>query len=153
MKKLLIGLGIVFLCLLILGIIGILISANSGSKLDKSSKAYVDEVAPIILTSWNTQELLNRASPELLKFVPIDKLNTLFNMLSEKLGRLKEYKGSEGEAKINIIFPGGRTVRAEYIVRAVFEKGDAEVMVTLIQHNNKWRIQGFHVSSEALMPH
>jgi hypothetical protein len=64
MKKLLITLGIVFLALVVIVAAFIGYTAYSGSVLDKESKAYVDAAVPAIISSWNEQALLKRASPE-----------------------------------------------------------------------------------------
>jgi|GEM_PF-3090196 len=66
MKNLFIALGVIFLVIVIvvIGVVGFI--AYSGSKLDTSSKAYVDESVPQIVSTWSAKNLLDRASPELL---------------------------------------------------------------------------------------
>jgi hypothetical protein len=151
MKKLFMTLGVIFLCIIVIGIIGFSIAAYHGTKLDKSSKAYVDKIAPLIISSWNSKELVNRASPELLKAVPQDKWNAMFKMFSKKLEALKEYKGSKGDSFMNFS-PVGKVITAIYIAQATFEKGNAEIKISIIQHNEKWQLLGFYVNSPALMP-
>jgi len=141
-------LGVIFLGIIIAGVIGFAVVAYQGTKLDKSSKAYVDRVAPIIISSWNLQELMDHASPELLKMTPHDKLDSTFKMFSEKLGTLKEYKGSEGSSLMHL-FP--TVITAKYIARATFEKGNAEIRISIIRHNKKWQLVGFYVDSKAFM--
>jgi hypothetical protein len=151
MKKLFVILGVVFFCIVITGVIGFCIAAYYGTKLDKSSKEYVDEVTPIIISSWNSNELMSRASPELLKVAPQDKVEAMFQMFAEKLGSLREYKGSKGGSFMNIT-PAGKVVTASYIVEASFPYGDAEIKVRVIQHHGKWQILEFFVNSESFMP-
>lgn len=118
-----------------------------GGDLDGTSKAYVNEVVPIILSSFDPQELTSRASPELFKTLTKDKLSTLFSTLSSQLGAFKKYHGSEGEAHIRLnILPAAKIVTARYLAKADFEKGSAEIKVELIQHNGKWQILGFFVN-------
>lgn len=152
MKKLFIILGVIFLCIIVIGVIVFSIAAYHGTKLDKSSKAYLDEVIPVIVSSWNSQELIYHASPELLKIMPRDKVDGMFKMFSEKLGGLKKYKGSKGDSFVNFS-SSGKVITASYVVQAAFEKADAEIKISIIQHNNKWQILEFFVNSEALMPH
>ena len=152
MKKLLIVLGIIFVCIIVIGVIGSSIAAYHGTKLDKNSKAYVDEVIPVIVSSWNSQELIYRASPELLKIMPQDKVDGMFKMLSGKLGGLKKYKGSKGSSFVNFS-SSGKVITASYVVQAAFEKADAEIKISIIQHNNKWQILEFFVNSATLMPY
>lgn len=98
MKSCLSSLGVVFLVLVIVG--GALFGyvAYNGSKLDASSKKYVDDNIPVIVGAWNKDELLKRASPELMKAAPEGDIASLFSQLNTKLGSLVEYKGAKGEA-------------------------------------------------------
>ena len=151
MKKIFIVLGVIFLCIIIIGVIGFSITAYHGTKLDKTSKAYVDEVIPIIVSSWDSRELINRASPELLEVLSKDQLRDLFATFSKKLGRLKDYKESKGDALIKVS-PKGKIITASYIAQLAFEKADAEVKIGLIQHNEKWQLLEFRVKSDAFTP-
>jgi hypothetical protein len=151
MKKPFIVLGEIFLCIILIGAIVFSVAVYNGAKLDKSSKAYVDAVAPSIISSWNSQELIKRASPAFLKVTPQDKLDTMFKMFSAKLGALKEYKGSKGSSSISLS-PYGKIVTASYIVRATFEKADAEIKISIIQYNEEWQVLEFSVNSKASMP-
>jgi hypothetical protein len=56
MKKFLAVLGVIFACLIVVGIIFISIAAHTGSKLDAESKAYVDRMVPQIVASWDSKE-------------------------------------------------------------------------------------------------
>lgn len=150
MKKLLMVLGIIFICIIAIAVIGISIAAYQGTQLDKSSKAYVDEVTPVIISSWDPQEILSRSSPELQEVVSQDKLEAMFKMFSEKLGALKEFKGSEGDSLVRFSSKG-KAVTASYIVQAAFEKADAKIKIGLVQHEGNWQFLEFRVNSEALM--
>jgi heme/copper-type cytochrome/quinol oxidase subunit 2 len=70
MKKVLTILGAIFICLIVAGVIFFSGIYYYASRLDREAKAYVDEVVPIIVTSWNTKELINRASPEFFRLYP-----------------------------------------------------------------------------------
>lgn len=146
MKKVLKLIGIFIL----IGIIGFLILNYYGNKFDKESKAYVDQTAPIIIVNWNSEELITYSHPELLKVASPQKLKNFFNIFSERLGNLKEYSGSKGEATIHID-QIGIAVTAEYVIEAEFEKAPAKIRIQLIKQNNKWQILGFQVVSEALL--
>jgi len=150
MKKFFTVLGIIFLCLLVTGAIGFSMVAYQGAKLDKSSQSYVDQIVPIIIASWSPQELLDRASPELLEVAPRDKVDTMFREFTEKLGALKEYRGSKGDSLINFT-ASGKVVTAAYMARASFGKGDAEIKISIIQHDKKWQLLEFRVNSDMLI--
>ena len=58
--------GIALIAMLLIGgFIGY--SAYEGHGLDASSKEYVDKNIPLIISSWSKDELLKRASPQLLQ--------------------------------------------------------------------------------------
>ena len=66
MKKILTFFGITFLVLIIIVIAGVALVAIKGNKLDSESKAYVDTAFLPIVSDWNKEELIKRASPELM---------------------------------------------------------------------------------------
>jgi hypothetical protein len=67
MKRVLIALDVIFLLLVVVVAAFFGYAAMTGGKLDNESKAYVDAAVPAIVSSWNDQELLTRASPEFQK--------------------------------------------------------------------------------------
>jgi hypothetical protein len=143
-KKFFIILGAIFLTLIMLGAIGIGISAFKGAALDKESKAYVDAAVPAIISSWNTQELLSRASPELKQTTRPDDVERFFQTVGA-LGKMRKYQGSQGQSITSRILGRGTTISAEYHIEAEFEGGSAKIYVKLIKHGNLWQIGGFHV--------
>ena len=148
MKKILTILGAIFICLILVGVIAISGLYYYFSGLNKESKAYVDEVIPMIVTSWNSKELINRVSPEFLQVVSAEKIGLLFSTLSEQIGPLKDYKGSTGKAKVTIT-PKGKVIAANYLAKAVFEKAPAKIEIQTILLDNKWQIEGFRVTLDA----
>jgi hypothetical protein len=66
---------------------------------------------------------------------------------TRRLGVLKSYEGSKGEAKINYVSNSGKTISADYDAQATFANGKAQIKVLLIQVNGQWKIQAFSVSS------
>lgn len=151
MKKFFAVLGGVFACLIVLGIIFISVAAHTGSKLDTESKAYVDSIVPLIVRSWDSKELLNNASPELLKVAPADKIDPMFKIFAEKLGGYKEYKGSKGGAHVNIT-PQEKIITAAYMAQVTLDKADATVKIRVIKHGEEWQVLEFYVESPVLMP-
>jgi len=144
MKKFFIALGVIFLVLILLAAIGIGITAFKGAALDKESKAYVDAAVPAIISSWNTQELLSRASSELNQMTTANDVERLFQSL-RLLGKMQKYQGSQGESVTSKILGKGTTISGRYLVSADFEGGTAKIYVTLIKHGNLWQIAGFRV--------
>ncbi len=150
-KKLLIGIGLLYTGLILIATIGYLAVKIFGKDLDQESRAYVDQAVPLILTSWNAEELLKRASPELLKKTPPKTIKSLFNEMSRQLGPMKTYNGSEGEAHDSVNPEQGRQTVANYQAKAVFEKAPAKVDIKLILHNHEWKIFSFQVNFKAFL--
>jgi hypothetical protein len=149
MKKTLMILGGIFAVLLIAGVIGFAIIAMKGNALDKESKAYVDQVTPIILANLNKETLFKYASDELKKSASPEDFDKIFTWFT-KLGQFKEYKGSKGQANISVTTEKGKQITGVYQAQAGFEKGPATINITTIKKGDKWQIIGFHINSMAL---
>jgi hypothetical protein len=151
-KKILIVLGAIFLALIILAVIGIGIAAVKGSALDKQTKAYVDSTVPLIVSNWDEQALLSRASPEFTQAVDKEKLDKLYFMF-RKLGKFRNYEDSKGQSYMSMTTENGKFVTAVYVCKATFDAGPADIKVTLIKHGEKWEIAGFRLDSEVFLQH
>jgi hypothetical protein len=152
MKRFLAYLGVVFL--IVVAAVAILIgyAAVTGSKLDASSRAYVDEAIPKIVAAWSADEMLHRAAPQMLQSVTEAQLRELFARFAAKLGPLVSYAGSKGQSLVSIMLNSGRVVSAEYTAHVVFEHGLADIKALLFQGpDERWSIAGFHVNSPVLL--
>ena len=151
MKKLLIALGILFLVLIVIVAAFVGYDVFTGRALDTESKDYVDAAVPAIVSSWNEQELLRRASPEFQKAAGPADVDRLFGWF-RTLGHLQRYEGAEGGAVISVTPQTGRVVSGRYVAKAVFDSGEANIEIVLMKHGNVWQIAGFKVNSPALAP-
>lgn len=142
-------LGGIFLVIVIVAVIGFAIIATKGSALDKESKAYVDEVVPMILTDLNQETLFKYASPELIDSASQEEFDKLFNWFN-KLGDFKEYKESSGQAGMHYN-QKGETISAQYVAQVEFENGPAQVAVGIIKKDDRWQIFNFRINSKALI--
>ena len=152
MKKFFTILGGIFAVLIFVAVVGFFILNHFGTGLDEESKSYVDSNLPQIITNWNVDELINRASPELMKVAPKEKIKELFNAFSERLGPLKEYRGSNGQANMSVTTQEGKVITAAYVAEAIFEKAPATIQFRIIKHENNWQVLEFRVNSDALIP-
>lgn len=143
-----IGVLLLFVTLILAAFVGY--SAYRGPQFDASSRAYLDENLPPILSTWSTQELRSRASPQLLDVFNDEQARLLFRNLST-LGQLRELGDANGESNITFTPHAGRVITAAYIAKAYFEGGDAIVRARLILHDEQWKFLSFHVESPALM--
>ncbi len=151
MKKFLIVLGSIFLGIIVIVAASIAFVAVRGTRLDKESKAYADVATPAVVTTWSEKALLDRASPEFKKAVTIDQLDRLFRWIST-LGTPQKIEPAEGHALMSATTQYGKRITADYDIKATFEKGEANIHLTLIKHGDNWQIMGFRVNSPALVP-
>jgi hypothetical protein len=137
--------------LLIGGFVGY--SAYQGRVLDTSSKEYVDKNIPLIISSWSKDELLKRASPQLLNVIneKPDQIDHLFQGFA-KLGAMRSYDGSKGDSNVSYTNRDGKVITAAYISDAIFENGDAHISVRLIQTSGSWKFLMFNVNSPLFAP-
>jgi hypothetical protein len=137
--------------LLIGGFVGY--SAYQGRLLDASSKEYVNKNIPLIISSWSKDELLKRASPQLLSVIneKPDQIDHLFQGFA-KLGAIRSYDGSKGDSNVSYTNRDGKVITAAYIADAIFENGDAHISVRLIQTSGSWKFLTFNVNSPLFAP-
>ena len=121
-----------------------------GKALDASSKAYVMANVPPIVSSWSKQELLKRASPELLKELREHpgQIDGMFQKLSA-LGPMLSFGSVQGESNISYDLPDGKASIAAYVVKAVFANGTVKIKVRLILREGKWKFLNFYVTAPA----
>jgi hypothetical protein len=144
--------GIALIAMLLIGgFIGY--SAYEGHGLDASSKEYVDKNIPLIISSWSKDELLKRASPQLLQVLnkKPDQIDRLFQDFA-KLGAMRSYDGSKGDSNVSYTNKDGKLVTAAYIADATFANGSAHISVRLIRTYDSWELLMFNVNSPLFAP-
>jgi len=154
MRKIIRWLGVVLsaaLAVIVILAVGLFFMIRGGSALDAESKAYVDDAVVAISAHWDRKELTSRASPELKQKLKPAELDSLFDALSTGLGPLVEYRGAKGQATIASTIGTGTTRTANYVAGARYQRGEAEIRISLIKLEDHWLIQGFFVNSNALL--
>jgi hypothetical protein len=141
-------LGIVFLVLLIS--IGMFFAW--AYQQDKSARSYVSAAVPAIFNEWDVDALKRRASEQLSNDPQFrSAAPQMFLMLQRALGKLKRTQEAEGTAGYNVggMSPAQGTY-GDYVIRAEFERGEAELRLLVVRERGAWRIRGFNVNSPAL---
>jgi len=123
--------------------------ASVGSVLDKESKAFVDAAVPAIVSGWDVGELQKRASDEFNNSVDNADLQRYFAIL-RKMGTLREYRGSTGEAQIAISFLNGVEITALYAASADCDEGAVDLQLSLIKQKGRWLILGIRITPREL---
>ncbi|MGF1879256.1 hypothetical protein L4D77_28840 [Photobacterium frigidiphilum] len=148
MKTFLSIIGSLFLVLIVVVASFIGYAAYQGTGLDKASKIYVENNVPLIISTWSKDELLNHSSPQLLRKINEDpeRFSQLFELYS-KLGKIRSFGNVEGDSNISYSSENGKVTTAGYMATAIFENGDAQISVKLIQLSDQWQFLSFYVDS------
>ncbi len=127
--------------------------AEQSSSLDSESHEFVDAAIVAIVSSWNPDELLKRASSEMMAAAEhqVD-VNSLFDQW-RPLGGLIAYTGSTGSAKIIESPEVGKMITATYSAKVTFQNGTAEINVELVKRNGNWSILSFKVDPNRKQNH
>ena len=152
MKKLFTILGVIFAVIIVIGVIAAAIFIPGAIKRDREATAYIQDAVPKIVTNWSSQELVDRATPELLASAKSrDQIDRLFVMFRQ-LGSFKHLDKPEG-AVVSSAYTGTGTVTVgNYKAHAEFEKGEARIEIQLRLVGDTWKINGFRIFSDALLP-
>ncbi|HTR43198.1 MAG TPA: hypothetical protein VMH87_16410 [Pseudomonadales bacterium] len=152
MNKVFTILGIIFAVIISLIITAAAIFIPHALKLDHEATAYIQDAVPRIVTNWNSQELVDRATPELLaegkSREDIDRLFVEFG----KLGALKHLDTPEGTVNTRAYTGSGIVTVGNYEAKAEFENGTATIRIQLLRVGGGWKINGFHISSDVFLP-
>ena len=98
----------------------------------------------------NKETFLLYADDQLKNSAKPEEVEKLFRLYSTKLGKFKEYKDLSIQQVFIRVESGGR-IFGQYIVGADFERGLAEIKVTVIKEDADWKILEFTIKSMALL--
>jgi hypothetical protein len=120
--------------------------AEESGSLDLESHQFVDAAIVAIVSTWSADELLKRASSEMLAAAEhqVD-VNSLFDQW-RPLGGLIAYTGSTGSAEIVESPEIGKMIKATYSAKATFQNGTAEIRIEVVKRDGNWSILAFTVS-------
>ena len=152
MKKLFAILGVIFAVIIVIIVIAAAIFIPRTLKLDREATAYIQDAVPKIVTNWNSQELVDRATPELMAAAKSrDKIDRLF-VIFQRLGSLKHLDKPKGTVGSSAFTGAGTVTLGSYTAQAEFEKGEATIEIQLRRVNGAWKTNGFHINSDVLFP-
>lgn len=152
MKKFFQILGGIFLVLLLIIVVMVGIGIYQGTGLDASSKAYVEANVKPVVATWSKDELLKRASPQLIEILgkDPDQVDHVFAKLA-KLGPLKSLSEPKGQSLVAVTTGSGKVISATYTEHGEFENGRADLNIRLIQIDGQWRFLSFFVNSPIML--
>lgn len=150
MRKFFFVLGIVFGLLLIVVAGGFAFIAYLGMSGDKNAKQYADDSVIAITAKWDVKELRARATPELIKQVKPDDLESMFAWFAT-LGRLIDYAGSKQVNWRSFVGTEGSVILIDYSGVGKYKEGPATIKIEVKQQNGQWRVNGLRVDSSRLI--
>jgi hypothetical protein len=152
MKKLFTILGVIFAVIIVIIVIAAAIFIPGAIKRDHEAMSYIKDAVPKIVTNWNSQELIDRATPELLAAAKKnDEIERLFAMF-QRLGAFKHLDEPEGSVVSSAHTGTGTVTVGNYKAHAEFDKGEARIEIQLRRVGDTWKINGFRIFSDALLP-
>jgi hypothetical protein len=152
MKKLLMILGVIFAALILLLGVSAAIFIPRTLKLDKEATEYIKGNVPKITDGWNSKNLIDRATPELLSEVKSqEEWDRLFAAF-QQLGSLRHLDQPKGSVFSGAFTKQGSYTIGNYTVQADFEKGSADISIQLLRVGTEWKINGFHINSDVFFP-
>jgi hypothetical protein len=145
MKKILIGLGIVFLVLIVLFVSFGGFAFFQANKMMPSVKNFVDELYKQ-LDNRNYGYIFNQLADEKLRSASsYENFEKIMKGIYQKLGKVKEIK--KGHWNLNYS-PDGAYFDIQYNI--IREKGTAVESFTLKRYGESWRLVSYYVNSEVL---
>ena len=153
MKAFLSILGGIFAVILVIAVVFAAIFIPKALKLDHEATAYIQDTVPKIVAKWNSHELIDRATPDLLSATKSGtEIDRIFNMFRE-LGTLSHIDTPTGTVGSHVLSrEKGVVTVGNYKVHADFEKGPATISIQLKREDGGWKINGFHIDSEVFLP-
>jgi hypothetical protein len=152
MKRFFTCLGVVFAVIVVVLIIVFAIFIPRAFQLRNEACTYLESEVPKIVENWNSQELINSATPELSSAMSnggdIDKLFTMFR----QLGSLKHLDQAGGGVYIWATTEHGSSTVGNFTIPAEFEKGPATIQIQVIKTGDTWKINGFRINSKVFLP-
>jgi hypothetical protein len=146
------GLGALFVVIVILVSSLLGYAAFQGRGMDRQSKAYADAAIVAVTSDWDLTQLEDRASPALMKILVNQNFGQKLFTAFMRLGKLTKYDGSKGQSSTTIGIGEPSSTTAAYTAHAEFANGQADIDINLVKTGDQWLIYGFHVDSPVLLP-
>jgi hypothetical protein len=142
--------GMIALVVFVLSAAGIAYVVHEGNKLDNEAETYSTGAVAAITAHWQPAEMMSRASPAFARSISQDQLAGMFAWFSG-LGPLQTQPVCQGTSEV-LATPMGTRVTGRYRCTARYQAGEGAVDLSLVKSGGAWLINGFHVSSPALLP-
>ncbi|WP_146132074.1 hypothetical protein [Pleurocapsa sp. CCALA 161] len=125
---------------------------------------YLNAAIPEIVSNWNYQELVQRASSDFLKYLEEKELQTIFDLCAKTLGKLTCYQVSREGFKSERANGSSTTkwwefftikpepmklwkfILMNYEIVAIFEKSMANIEIQIVKESGQYLINSMNIS-------
>jgi len=142
--------GVLAAAFTVVVIVGFGYLAYNGSRLDKESESYANAAVLGGTSHWNGQELLGRATPNLLRSATAAQISSMFEWFSV-LGPLTDSQDCKGSSSVVAFVGKPISTLARYTCQAQYQQGSATISMVLVKIGDVWMLNAFHVDSPILM--
>ena len=146
--------SVIFRSALICGVLAVAgymyVMARTNLALDKASSAFAADTVVAVGAHWDAAELWQRATPHFREETTLDALHAQLNAANDRLGPMTESRAIAGKTAFPI-FPTSAPLYADYIVRAAFAKGEADIVVRTVRTGTTWAIDSFSIGASPEM--
>jgi hypothetical protein len=146
--------SVIFRSALVCGVLAVAgwmyVMARTNLALDKESSRFAEDAIVAVGARWDTAELWQRATPHFRETTTQDALRAQFDAANGRLGPMTEALAIAGKTSFPII-PTSAPLFADYIVRAAFAKGEADIVVHAVKTGTTWSIDSFSIGASPEM--
>ena len=146
--------SVVFRSALICGVLAVAgymyVMARNSLALDRESSTFAQNTVIAVGAHWDPAELWQRATPRFREETTQDALRAQFDAANSRLGPMTESRAIAGKTAFPI-FPTSAPLYADYIVRAAFAKGEADIVVRTVRTGTTWSIDSFSIGASPEM--
>lgn len=144
MKSFLYGAAIVIGSLGLFSVYLFGVALRSSGAIETDAQRWLDQELPPLLKSWDPELLTAKAAPELIANNGLPKVREAIAAMRDRLGALREYRGSKVAGLQAPEREGGTTfVVVQLTATGEFEKGTAAFDVKVIRREAKWAYAAF----------
>jgi hypothetical protein len=134
----------------LLGAAGLLAITRVHLALDRDSRTFVKASVAAIGAHWDAAELLQRATPQFRAETTEADLRAAFAAANTTLGPLVEYRAIGAQSNF-LSAVGLKPAAADYVVRAAFANGEADLEVHAVRVGSTWLIDDFTIGASPKM--
>ena len=139
---------IILLCMLAIAGFG-LFNSFRHQQHKTAADTLIMETTTTALSQWDASAVLTRTHPDFYLQNSDDALTNLFNAL-RRLGDLSELRNITFTQDELRWWQSAEGMQVHYTMQAIFERGNAEVRITMVFEQGGWKISNYQVLSSVM---